>query len=367
MRKVPLMDLKAQYAALKPDIDAAIKRVLDAQAFILGADVETFEKNMADYCGTKYAVGVNSGTDALVLALDAMGIQQGDEVITSPFTFIATAEAIVRLGAKPVFVDVDEKTYTINPTLIEKKLTKNTKVILPVHLYGLPADMKTILEISKKHNLKVLEDSAQAIGSEVEGKRTGSIGDAGAFSFYPGKNLGGFGDGGMLTTNNENIYSRVKLLRNHGTLKKYHHKSIGYNSRLDNLQAAILNVKLARLDKWIESRIKNAHFFTDELKKYPLSTPHVPEGYKHSFHLYVVRSERTGDIMAYLNKNGVESRVYYPVPLHLQECFSSLGYKTGDLPVAEKLSEETFTLPVYPELAEEDKGYIIEVIKRFFE
>lgn len=364
--KIPIIDLKKQYEAIKDQVKEKIYELLERQAFILGRELETLEKKVASYCGTKYAIGVNSGTDALIIALDAMGIKEGDEVITTPFTFTATAEAIMRVGARPLFVDVDPKTYNMDPALIEKAVTKKTKAVLPVHLYGLCADMDPILEAARKHGLKVLEDSAQAIGSEYKGKKAGSVGDAGAISFYPGKNLGCFGDGGMVVTSDPEIRDKVKLLRDHGSSKRYYHAVIGYNSRLDNLQAAVLNIKLAHLDKWIEKRIENAEFFNKALKGYPVVTPRTPEGYRHSFHLYVLRSGRAKEAIHYLNENGIEARVYYPLPLHLQECFKPLGYKAGDFPEAERVSRESFAVPVYPELTAEEKNHIIVKIKGFF-
>jgi len=365
--KIPIFDLKKQYKRIEPEIIEKLEGIFGKQAFILGEEVEILEKKIAAYCDVQYAVGVNSGTDALILALDAMGIGFGDEVITTPFTFIATAEAIVRVGAKPVFVDIDPTTYNIDPSLIEKKITKKTKMILPVHLYGLCADMDSILKIAKKHNLKLLEDCAQAIGSEYKGKRAGSMGNAGTISFYPGKNLGCFGDGGMVVTNDEEVYKKIKLFRNHGSEKRYYHKIIGYNSRLDNLQAAVLNVKLSYLDKWIEERIKNAGFFNKILKDYPFITPSVAEDSRHSFHLYTLKTPHAAKIMAYLNANGMDARTYYPLPLHLQECFKYLGYKLGSLPESEKCSGECFSIPVYPELTEEEKKYIVDKITSFFE
>jgi len=364
--KIPLMDLKKQCAPIKAQLDDAVKGILDSQQFVLGEEVKKLEERIASFCGVQYAIGVNSGTDALILALDAMGVKGGDEVITTPFTFIATGEAIARLGAKPVFVDIDPGTFNINPALIEEKITGKTKAILPVHLYGLSVDMDPIMKIAKKHKLRVLEDCAQAIGSEYNGKRVGSMGDAAAISFYPGKNLGGFGDGGMVITRDEGIYKKVKLLRNHGSSQKYYHEVVGYNSRLDNLQAAILNIKLTHLDSWINKRIENAIFFNETLKECPIVTPYIAKGYKHSFHLYVLRTERAKDLTDYLNENGIEARAYYPVPLHLQECFKYLGYKPGDLPESEKLARESLAIPVYPELTKEEKSYIVDKIKQFF-
>ncbi len=364
---IPLLDLKKQYRTIKEEVNKAIQKVLDSQSFILGEEVSNLEDNIASYCGTKYAIGVNSGTDALILGLKALDIKEEDEVITTPFTFIATAEAIARIRAKPVFVDIDPQTYNINPVLIEDKITKKTKAILPVHLYGLCADMDPILKIARKYNLKVLEDCAQAIGSEYKGKKAGSMGDVATISFYPGKNLGCFGDGGMVVTNDKEICERIKLLRNHGSVRKYYHDVIGYNSRLDNLQAAVLNVKLSYLDSWINGRIKNAHFFSEKLKKYAVLTPYTPKGYKHSFHLYVLQSKNAVKITEYLAKNGVDSRTYYPLPLHLQRCFGCLGHKRGDFPESERLSRESFAIPIYPELKISEKRYIVDKIKHFFD
>ncbi len=364
--KIQISDLKTQYKQIKSEIKKKLDYVLERQAFILGEEVGALEKKIASYCSRRYAVGVNSGTDALILALAALGIKDGDEVITTPFTFIATAEAIERSGARPIFVDIDPGTYNINPYLIEEKITKNTKAVLPVHLYGLCADMDPILKIAKKHNLKVLEDLAQAIGSEYKGKKAGSMSDAAGVSFYPGKNLGCFGDGGMVVTDDEGIYKKINLLRNHGSEKRYYHKIIGYNSRLDNLQAAVLNVKLSYLDKWIEARIKNAHFFNVALKGCPLTTPSIPGDYRHSFHLYTLRTPHAPKIKTYLNESGIDARTYYPAALHLQECFKDLGYKKGDFPESEKCSGECFSIPVYPELTDEEKEYIVMKIKQFF-
>lgn len=366
MKKIPILDLKKQYNTLRSRIEESFLRICEKQAFILGEEVARLEKNISGYCDTRYAIGVNSGTDALFLALNAMGVKGGDEVITTPFTFVATAEVIAALGAKPVFVDIDPRTYNINPRFIEEKINENTKVIIPVHLYGLCADMDPILSIAKKYKLKVLEDCAQAIGSTYKGTKAGSMGQAGAISFYPGKNLGCFGDGGMIVTNGKNIHENLNLLRDHGSQKKYYHKVVGFNSRLDNLQAAVLNIKLEYLDGWIEARIKTAEFFNEALKGLPVVTPFIPEGSRHSFHLYILRAARANEIIEYLTKNGIESRPYYPLALHLQECFASLGYKEGDFPESEKLAKENFAIPVYPELTEEEKTYIVDNLKEFF-
>ncbi|MBI5144519.1 MAG: DegT/DnrJ/EryC1/StrS family aminotransferase [Candidatus Omnitrophica bacterium] len=365
--KVPLLDLKKQYKEFKNEVSGKVYRVMAAQDFILGKAVAELEKNIAGYCHTRYAIGVASGTDALILSLKAIGVGRGDEVITTPFTFVATAEAIALVGARPVFVDIDPRTYNINPFLIEQKISRRTKAILPVHLYGLCADMGMILAIAKKYGLKVVEDAAQAIGSECKGHRAGSMGNSGGLSFFPSKNLGAFGDGGMVVTDNAKIYRMVSSLRMHGSTKRYYHNVIGYNSRLDNLQAAILNVKLRYLNRWIDARIKNAEFFNKRLEGLPLTTPFVPKGYRHSYHLYILSCAEKEEIEKYLIRSGIETRTYYPVPLHMQKCFKYLGYKRGAFPEAERASRHTFSIPVYPELTDREKKFIIGTIRRFFE
>ena len=323
--QISILDLKAQYESIKKEIDAAIKKVVDSQHFILGEEVESFEKEVAKYCGTKYATGVASGTDALILALKALGIGQGDEVITTPFTFFATAEAISIVGAKPVFVDIDTKTYCINPALIEDAITKNTKAIMPVHLYGQCADMDKILEIAKVNNLKVIEDTAQAMGATYKGKQAGSMGDAGTLSFFPSKNLGAFGDGGMVITNDKAMADKIKMLRVHGSAIRYVHSVIGTNSRLDALQAAVLRVKLKHLDKSLACRREIAQHYNDGLKNIAnLVTPYAPSYNTHTYHLYVLRVKPSCEKLSkYLNDNGIEARTYYPIALHLQECYKT--------------------------------------------
>jgi len=362
--KIPILDLRAQYNSMRAEIDAAIKKVVDNQHFILGPEVESFEEEAAEYCGTKYAVGVASGTDALILSLKAMGIGPGDEVITTPFTFFATAESVSIVGAKPVFVDIDPKTYCIDPNLIEDKITKKTKAIIPVHLFGQCADMDSILDIARLNNLKVIEDTAQAMGATYKKKQAGSMGDTGALSFFPSKNLGGFGDGGMVITNNEEIADKIRMLRVHGSTVRYIHSAIGTNSRLDALQAAVLRVKLKYLDKWLEGRCKAAQYYTDNLKNIKtLVTPHTPLYNTHTYHLYVLRVKPGPEKLAkFLNDAGVEARTYYPVPLHLQECYKSLGYKKGALPEAESASPQTIAIPLFPELAINGLNFIVEKI-----
>ena len=361
--KIPILDLTTQYKSIKSEIDVAIARVVDSQHFILGGEVESFEKEVAAYCGTKYAVGVASGTDALILSLKALGIGPGDEVITTPFTFFATAEAVSIVGAKPVFVDIDSKTYCINPELIEDKITKNTRAIIPVHLFGQCADMDRILEIAKINNLKVIEDTAQAMGATYKGKQAGSMGDTGALSFFPSKNLGGFGDGGMIITNNKELADKVRMLRVHGSTVRYIHSAIGTNSRLDALQAAILRVKLKYLNKWLDGRRKVAKYYDKSLKNLPIITPYAPSYNVHTYHLYVLRVKPSPEKLAkFLNDAGIEARTYYPVSLHLQECYKSLGYKKGDLKESESASPETLAIPIYSELGIEELNFIVKKI-----
>ncbi len=367
--KVQLLDLKKQYGTIKKDVDGALKRVIDEQCFILGKDVDDLEKEIASYCGTKYAVGVASGTDAIQLALQAAGVGKTDEVITVPFTFIATAEAISNIGAKPVFVDIDPKTYNMDPTLIEKKITNKTKAIVPVHLYGQCVDMDRIMAIAKKHDLKVVEDCAQAIGAVFKDKKAGSLGSAGAISFFPSKNLGGFGDGGMVVTDDEKLYERVKLLHLHGSSARYIHSIIGYNSRLDTIQAAVLRVKLKHLDKWSEARRENAEYYNRSFSKInEITVPTVTNHNIHVYHQYVVMvdSKKRDKLMDFLGANGIEARVYYPIPVHLQDCYKDLGYKKGDLSVAEKAALGTLALPVYPELEADEKQLVVNKVTEFF-
>lgn len=361
---IPLLDLKSQYISIKDEIDSAIGRVLQAQNFVLGEDLEKLEEEVAEYCMAKYGIGVASGTDALFLSLKALGIKEGDEVITTPFTFIATTEVISNLGAVPVFIDIDKKTYNIDTGLIEAMITKRTKAILPVHLYGQCADMHPILELAKRHNLKVIEDCAQAIGAEYKGNKAGSMGDAGCISFFPSKNLGAFGDGGMVVTNNKDIADSIRSLRVHGanTSKRYYHDIVGYNSRLDNLQAAILRVKLKYLDRWIEMRRKTAAIYNVALSNFGIIVPFMPEGNTHTYHLYVIALRDRDRVLKYLVDTGIESRAYYPLPLHIQKCYSALGYNKGDFAVSEWASENTLAIPIYPELKDEEIKRIVNTI-----
>lgn len=361
--KIPILDLTAQYNSIKKEIDSAVMKTIESQHFILGAEVESFEKEVAAYCGTKYAVGVASGTDALILSLKALGIGPGDEVITTPFTFFATAESVSTVGAKPVFVDIDPKTYCINPELIEDAITKNTKAIIPVHLFGQCADMDRIMEIARTNNLKVIEDTAQAMGATYKGKQAGSMGDMGALSFFPSKNLGGFGDGGMIVTNNKELADKIKMLRVHGSTIRYIHSEIGMNSRLDALQAAVLRVKLRHLDKWLQARRAVAQYYNEHLKGSPVTTPYAPSYNTHTYHLYVLRIKPSPEKLSkILNDAGIEARTYYPVSLHLQECYKSLGYKKGAFPESESASPETLAIPLYPELGTREMKYVVDNI-----
>lgn len=365
--KIPILDLKRQYAGIKQEIDSAIKRVVDNQDFVLGEEARELEKEASSYCGAKFGVGVASGTDALILALKALGIREGDEVITSPFTFFATAETVSLVGAKPVFVDIDPKTYNIDPALIEKKIGKITRAIIPVHLYGQCADMDAILKVAKNYNLKVIEDSAQAIGAAYRSKRACSMGNAGALSFFPSKNLGAFGDAGMVITDDKELADKIRMLRVHGSSVRYMHSMIGMNSRLDNLQAAILRVKLKYLDKWLVARRESADYYNNSLKGLPVSVPYVSNHNIHTYHLYVIRVPSGAKMLSdFLANQGIEARTYYPIPLHLQGCYKALGYKEGDLPEAEGASRQTLAIPIFPEMTMEEKGYVVDSIKKFF-
>ncbi|PJA00591.1 transcriptional regulator [bacterium (Candidatus Gribaldobacteria) CG_4_10_14_0_2_um_filter_33_15] len=366
--KIKFLDLSSQYKSIKKEIDKAIKRVLESNQFIGGDEVKEFEKEIAKFCSTKYALSVNSGTDALFLSLKALGIGLGDEVITTPFTFISTAEVIANCNAKPVFVDIDPKTFNINPLKIEEKINKKTKAIIPVHLFGQMADMTRIMRIARKYGLYVIEDAAQAIGAEYKNKKAGTFSDLGCFSFFPSKNLGGYGDGGMVVSNNEELAEKIRLLKNHGSSpkEKYLNLILGTNSRLDTIQAAILRVKLKHLEEWSKARAKKAGLYTNQLGKLKeLITPSIASGRTHIFHQYTVRVNKQvrNKLVSYLNKQGIPTMIYYPVPLHLQPAFKYLGYKKGDFPEAEKASEEVISLPIYPELNKNDQNFIIKKIR----
>ncbi|GAB4286765.1 MAG: DegT/DnrJ/EryC1/StrS family aminotransferase [Ignavibacteriaceae bacterium] len=384
--KVPLLDLKPQYNSLKKELDQAVLRVAGSQYFILGPEVEKMEKALCSYLNCKYAIGVSSGTDALLLALMALGIGQGDEVIVPTYSFFATAGVVARLNAVPVLTDIDPVTFNIDPEDFRKKITSKTKAVIPVHLYGQSCDMESILKIAKEYDIFVVEDAAQAIGAQFrDGKAVGTIGDFGCFSFFPSKNLGCFGDGGLLTTNDEELAHNAFIMRVHGGEPKYHHKVIGGNFRLDALQAAVITVKLPHLDNWSEQRRRNASLYTDlfinsGLAEAPGKTEFdkknsvlLPEAvYKdsgvknyHIFNQYIIRVERRDELRKFLSENEISTEIYYPIPFHLQECFAYLNYKKGDFPEAEKAASASLALPIYPELSEEQIRYVVAKIEEF--
>ena len=385
--KIKFLDLTKQYKSIKKEIDVAIKKVLNNSNFILGKEVEEFEKEVAEFCGVKYAIGVNSGTDALFLSLKSLGTGPGNEVITTPFTFIATAEVIANLGAKPVFVDIEPKTFNINPQKIADKINqlkrlnrlKKLKAIIPVHLFGQMADMDEIMRIAKKYKLYIVEDAAQAIGANQKFKiqnlkfkirSAGSVGDCGCLSFFPAKNLGAYGDGGMVIANNEKLAEKIKLLRNHGSSpkEKYLNLVLGTSSRLDALQAAILRVKLKYLSKWSRKRAEVASYYNKSLKGIgDIVTPFIAPKRNHIFHQYTIRTKNRDGLKEYLKKKGIPTMTYYPIPLHLQPAFKYLDYKEGDFPEAEKAAKEVLSLPVYPELTQKQQNYIVRKIKEFYQ
>jgi dTDP-4-amino-4,6-dideoxygalactose transaminase len=368
--KVPLLDLSEQHQQLRPQLEAAIGRVLDTNAFILGGEVAELEREVAEYCGTRYAIGCASGSDAILLALMALGVGPGDEVITTPYSFFATVSSITRLGATPVFVDIEPETYNIDPSKIEEKITSRTKAIEPVHLYGQCADMQAINEVASKKRVPIVEDAAQAIGAELDAKRAGSMSAIGCFSFYPSKNLGGLGDGGMMTTSDEVLNQKLLGLRNHGAEVKYYHKYVGLNSRLDGFQGATLRVKMPYLDGWTERRRQNAEryktLFTDAGLTEQIGLPIERPNCRHIYNQYIIRvPNRREELREFLTENGVGTDIYYPVPLHLQECFAYLGYHEGDLPESERSARETLALPIYPELRPEQQEYVVNTIASF--
>jgi len=353
MMKIPILDLKAQFATYKQEAMRAIEEVCDSQILCLGPAVEKFENDAAAYCGCKYAIGVSSGTDALLVSLMAAGIGAGDEVITTPFTFFATAGTVARLGAKPVFVDIDRQTYNIDPKNIEKKISKRTKAIIPVHIFGQMAQMKPIMEIAGKHKLLVIEDAAQAMGAAQDGRKAGSIGDMGCFSFYPTKNIGAFGDAGLVTTNNEELATKIKLLRVHGENPRYYYRMTGGNFRMDNIQAAVLNVKLKYLDGWNKKRRENAGVYDRIFAGSAVKAPVIEKNNECIYHQYTIAAPKRDQLQAHLTKQGIGCGVFYPMSLHLQDCFNNLGYKAGDFPVAEEITAMVLSLPIYPELTRE--------------
>ena len=395
--QIPLINLKKQYQTIKEEADKKALEVLSGAQYIMGTNVKEFEKEFSEYLGVKHSISVGNGTDALIISLKALGIGEGDEVITTPWTFFATAESISFVGATPVFVDVELDTFNIDPTKIEEKITSKTKAIMLVHIFGQPCNMDAINEIAKKHNLYVIEDAAQAVGSEYKGQKIGTLSDIATFSFFPTKNLGCAGDGGMIVTDNDNLAVICRALKAHGSGEngqkafniinsidentavdnaadntvynplKYYNYLIGHNSRLDEIQAALLRIKLREIDKWNNKRRENAKFYNDNLKDTNLVTPFEDKDVKHVYHLYILQSEKRAALVSFLNKKGVSTGVYYPVPLHLQKAYKDLGYKEGDLPNAEYLSHRTFAIPMFAELTDEEKEYIVNTIKEFGE
>jgi dTDP-4-amino-4,6-dideoxygalactose transaminase len=365
--QVPLLDLKAQYATIKDEILAAVSEVLETQVCIGGPKIDELEKKIAAVSDCKFAVGVSSGTDAILNSLMSLDISAGDEVITTTFTFFATAGCIARTGAKPVFVDIDPQTYNIDPEQIEAVITDKTKAIMPVHLFGQMADMDPIMEIANKHNFAVVEDAAQSITSTYKGRKAGSIGTIGCFSFFPSKNLGGVGDGGMVVTNDERLYERLVMMRNHGQNPKYFYKYIGGNFRLDPIQAAVLLVKLPYLDEWSQARRRNADYYSRRFAATPVTTPYVNPDCVSIYNQYVIRVPKRDEFVAHLRKNNIGCEIYYPLPMHLQECFAYLGYKRGDFPQAEKAANEVLALPVYPELTDDMKDFVVKAVLRLIE
>ncbi len=362
---VPLVDLKAQYASIKPEMDAAIQRVLSHCGFIMGPEVKAFEEAFAVYCGTEQAVGVASGTAALHLSLLACSLGPGDEVITTPFTFFASGEAISQTGARPVFVDIDPFTYNIDPAQIEAAITPRTKAIMPVHLYGQPAEMDPILDVAHRHDLLVIEDAAQAHGAEYRGRRAGSEGDLACFSFYPSKNLGCYGDGGMIVGSDPELLARVRKLRDHGRISKYEHDELGWGYRLDALQAAILGVKLRHLDDWNEARRAHAARYDELFADTEVIRPTVLDHVKHIYHCYVIRTPRRDELVEHLKAEGIGVVIHYPLPLHLQPAYKDLGHQLGDFPVSEACAKEIVSLPMYPELTDEQQQRVAGAVKAF--
>ncbi len=407
--RIPLVDLKSQYEEIKKEIQEAINRVLDNTAFILGEEVAKFEEEFAKFCGAKYGIGTSSGTSALHLALLSLGVGEGDEVITTPYTFTATVETIIHCGAKPLFVDINPRNYNIDIQKLEEFIKKECKInsktgqlasaesgstsggnrqieakrksrplsprfvgtgkpikaIIPIHLYGQPADLDPILKLAEEYNLKVIEDACQAHGAKYKGRRVGGMGDIGCFSFYPGKNLGAYGDGGMVVTNDEGIAKKIRMLRDHGRKEKYEHLMVGYNYRLDALQAAILRVKLKYLDEWNEKRRENASIYNKLLKDLNVVTPYEEKYAKHVYHLYVLRIKRRNEIYKFLQEKGILCGIHYSLPLHLQRAYHSLGYRKGDFPVAEECAKEVISLPIFPELKENGIESIVKILGEF--
>jgi dTDP-4-amino-4,6-dideoxygalactose transaminase len=347
---IPFVDLKAQYHSIKPEIDAAVIGVLESTQFVLGSAVAAFEQSFAAYCQADQAVGVNTGTSALHLALLAAGVGSGDEVITTPFTFVATVSAIDYTGARPVLADIDPESVTIDPAKIEAAITPRTRAILPVHLYGRPADMNPILAIARRHNLVVIEDAAQAHGAEYQGRRVGSIGDMGCFSFYPGKNLGAYGEGGAVTTSNTDYARKLRILRDWGAERRYYHDLKGFNYRLEGIQGAVLGVKMKYIEGWTEDRGRHAARYNELLASSAYNLPGAPADQRHVYHIYAIRHPERDALQSFLHDRGIATGIHYPIPVHLQRCFADLEYKAGDFPHAERAASEVLSLPMFPEL-----------------
>lgn len=367
--KIPMLDLSEQYEKIKDEVLTKLDEVMSSSQFILGSHVKQVENDIAEMSKTKHGIGVGNGSDAIHIALQAAGVGEGDEVITTSFTFFATAGAIARANAVPVFVDIDPVTFNIDPSKIEEAITEKTKAIIPVHLYGQMANMDPIMEIAKKHDLYVVEDAAQAIGSTYKGKQVGEMSSAATYSFFPTKNLGAYGDGGMIVSNNDDLAEQASVIRVHGSKPKYHHHVLGYNSRLDEMQAAVLSVKLPHLPTWSENRRKHAAYYTEQLDATVgdfVVTPIEVEGNYHVFHQYTLRVEKRDELQEFLKEQGIATMIYYPIPLHQQPVFKDLGYKEGDLPETEKAAKEAMSLPMFPELKQEQQDLIIQKILEFY-
>ncbi|MEJ8545137.1 DegT/DnrJ/EryC1/StrS family aminotransferase [Brevibacillus borstelensis] len=368
---VPFVDLQAQYKTIQREIEAAVQAVFHSGQYILGDNVRMFEQAAADYLGSSHAVGVGNGSDALYLALKACDIGPGCEVLTTPFSFVASSDAILRTGAKPVFVDIDEKTYNMDPFLIEERITPRTRAILPVHLYGQCANMEEVMRIAKKHSLTVIEDACQAFGTVYKGRMAGTMGNIGCFSFFPTKNLGGCGDGGMLATDDRDLAEKLRMLRVHGSKTRYHHEVAGgINSRLDEIQAAILRVKLRYIDEWNRRRNEMAAKYAALLQELPLQLPVRETHSSHIYHLFTVKTSgkpERDELIAYLHRNGVQTAVHYPVPIYLHPSYLDLGYQAGDCPIAERVSEAICSLPLYPEMTEESLNHVARVVSAFYQ
>ncbi|MDH3889862.1 MAG: DegT/DnrJ/EryC1/StrS family aminotransferase [candidate division Zixibacteria bacterium] len=364
--EIKYLDLQANYQSIKPEIDEAIRKVLDSSAYVLGPAVQEFESAYADYCGTKFAIGCNSGTTALTLALRALEVGPGDEVITAANTFIATAAAIVHAGARPVLVDIDPETRNLDPTLLKMAITSRTRAIIPVHLYGCPADMDAITQLAANHDIPVLEDAAQAHGARYKDRPAGSMGRLAAFSFYPGKNLGAYGEAGAVTTDDPELDRKVRMLRDHGSNKKYVHELLGYNARMEGIQGAVLKVKLSHLDHWNSERNRVALLYNRLLAAVPIKLPRFDDDLRQVFHLYVIETEQRDQMQKHLSESGVPSLIHYPIPIHMQKAFDYLDCREGDFPITEKMAGEILSLPIYPEMTDEQVTYVADQVKAFF-